>query len=261
MACHRTGKRPHRLKWIDSNKGDSAHPNVRSRLVCTEVRPKGVEAIFAATPPLESLRMRLAILSQEDPATTNDPYCLSLSDVSRAHFYAKAVREVYIQLPPEDPRHGDKDVCGRLLRTMYGTLDAADRWADHYSSILKQSGFHQGTASPCHFYHPGWGVYLVVHGDDFIMAARRDGRQRTLKLLEDHFEIKTSTAGACSGMDREIKVLGRVAICHPWGWSLEADPSLLENAVDRLSMCDSKGAATPGVKDESGDKATDVRSR
>ena len=51
LAYRRTGKRPLRLKWIDSNKGDTAHPNVRSRLVCTEVRPKGVEAIFAATPP------------------------------------------------------------------------------------------------------------------------------------------------------------------------------------------------------------------
>merc|ERR1712051_129066 len=91
-AIRRTGRRPLRLKWIDSNKGDLVNPNLRSRLVCTEVRPKGVETIFAAIPPLESLRMLMVILSQENPADTDDPLCLTLSDVSRAHFYAKAVR-------------------------------------------------------------------------------------------------------------------------------------------------------------------------
>ena len=156
-AVRRTGRRPLRLKWIDSNKGDTKDYNVRSRLVCTEVRRKGVEAIFAATPPLEALRALMVYLSQEDPSQSADPLCLTLADVSRAHFYATAEREVYIQLPSEDPRHGCPDTCGRLLKTMYGTLDAADRWAEHYSRILVASGFKRGLASPCHFHHPGWG--------------------------------------------------------------------------------------------------------
>ena len=125
-AIKAVGRRPLRLKWIDTNKGDGANYNIRSRLVCTEVRPKGTEAIFSATPPLESLRILLTIASQpiKDRA---DPYCISLADVSRAHFYADADREVYIQLPAEDPRSGEKDICGRLLKTMYGALDAAER--------------------------------------------------------------------------------------------------------------------------------------
>ena len=137
-----------RLKWIDTNKGDEKNFNVRSRRVCTEVRPRGTEAIFSATPPLESLRVLMTIVSQpiED---AKDPWCMTLADVSRAHFYAKAEREVYIQLPQEDPRSGEKDLCGRLLRTMYGTLDAADRWSEHYSAILTSNGFARGRASPC----------------------------------------------------------------------------------------------------------------
>ena len=99
----------------------------------------------------------MAIASQPitDP---NDPCCITLADVSRAHFYAKAEREVYIQLPKEDLRSHEKNVCGRLLRTMYGTLDAADRWAEHYSAILTASGFQRCKASPCQFYHEAWGV-------------------------------------------------------------------------------------------------------
>ena len=80
-----------------------------------------------------------------------DEIVLQLLDVSRAHFYAPAVREVYIQLPDGDPRHGEDDVCGRLLRTMYGTLDAAEQWGDHYTAKLLKAGFTQGVSSPCQF--------------------------------------------------------------------------------------------------------------
>merc|ERR1712197_122084 len=103
----------------------------------------------------------MVILCQENPHLSSDPLCLSLSDVSRAHFYADAVRDVFISLPPEDPRYGERDCCGRLLKTMYGTLDAADRWSAHYTTVLRAAGFIQGKASPCHFLHPGLGVHLV----------------------------------------------------------------------------------------------------
>ena len=43
-------------------------------------------------------------------------------DVRRAYFHAKARREVYVSLPPEDWEEGK---CGRLQKAMYGTRDAA----------------------------------------------------------------------------------------------------------------------------------------
>ena len=61
-----TGRRPLRLKWIDTNKGGDGALQIRSRLVCTEVRPKGKEAIFSATPPLESLRLLVSYLSSQN---------------------------------------------------------------------------------------------------------------------------------------------------------------------------------------------------
>lgn len=82
-----------RLKWIDSNKGDASRPNLRSRLVAMEIRRKGVAAIFSATPPLESVRALISIAASEAPGDS-DPLRLYLADVSRAHFYAPAVREV-----------------------------------------------------------------------------------------------------------------------------------------------------------------------
>ena len=57
----RTGRNPLGFKWIDTEA-----PRYRSRLVCAEVRHKGVEPIFSATPPLETLRILLGVACQED---------------------------------------------------------------------------------------------------------------------------------------------------------------------------------------------------
>ena len=51
---------PIKTRGIDLNKGDVEHPVYRSRLVVQEIRNSSVEAIFAATPPLESVRMLLS---------------------------------------------------------------------------------------------------------------------------------------------------------------------------------------------------------
>ena len=72
---------------------------LRSRLVCTEVRRKGTEGHFAAAPPLETLRVLTTKLASESPLGVDDPLKATLVDVSRAHFYADSVREVFVRLP------------------------------------------------------------------------------------------------------------------------------------------------------------------
>ena len=56
-ARAQTGRNPVGLTRIDTNKSTTEFPRHRSRLVCTEVRHKGVEQVFSATPPLEALRV------------------------------------------------------------------------------------------------------------------------------------------------------------------------------------------------------------
>ena len=129
----RTGRNPVGLKWIDTNKGSAEAPRYRSRLVCMEVRHKGVEPIFSTTPPLETLRVLLCVACQEDVFRVEDPFLISIADVSRAHFYADAVRDVYVRLP-----------------------DAAQRWGEHYAQVLETGGFFRGVASPCHFSTKTW---------------------------------------------------------------------------------------------------------
>ena len=47
-----------------------------------------------------------------------------VNDVRRAYFYARIKRDVYIELPKEDPMHG-KGMLGKLRLCLYGIRDAA----------------------------------------------------------------------------------------------------------------------------------------
>ena len=93
---------------------------------------------------------------------------LMYADVSRAYFYARAVRPVYVRLPEEDTEAGDEGKCGKLLMSMYGTRDAALNWALEYGETLRKAGYVQGRSNPCLFHNKSLGVSVVVHGDDFV---------------------------------------------------------------------------------------------
>ena len=73
----------------------------------------------------------------------------------------------------------------RLLNySMYGTRRAAHNWQVHFNGIMIRAGFIQGLGSPCAYYHPGYKVYTIVHGDDFVSTGSVNGLaflQRTLE--------------------------------------------------------------------------------
>ena len=119
----RTGKAPISVGWIDINKGDQAQPNYRSRMVAREINTHRREDLFAATPPLEALKLILSMAT-----TGNKGEILMVNDINRAFFHARAKRDVYVQLPPEDIEPGDENKCGKLQYSMYGTRDAAQNW-------------------------------------------------------------------------------------------------------------------------------------
>ena len=114
---------------------------------------KGVEPIFSATPPLETLRFLISVAFQEDVFRVEDLFLNTPADVSRAHFYADAVRDVYVRLPDEDPKAKQPGVCGKLRKTMCGSLGAAQLWREHYAQVLEAGGFSQSVASQCHVFH------------------------------------------------------------------------------------------------------------
>ncbi len=55
------GARVIRIRWARTNKGTADKPNVRYRLVATEVKKYDDESLFAATPPLEALKFLMGM--------------------------------------------------------------------------------------------------------------------------------------------------------------------------------------------------------
>ena len=137
------------VRWIDINKGDSQSPNYRSRIVARELNTRNRDDLFAATPPLEALKIILSMT-----AIANKGEVVMINDISRAFFHAKVERDVYVELPEEDRKPGEEHLCGKLRFSMYGTRDAAQNWYKEYSQQLVKIGFTQGIASPMHFLSP-----------------------------------------------------------------------------------------------------------
>ena len=174
-SWHQTGKAPIAVRWVDINKGDEVYKNYRSRLVAKEFRTDLRPDLYAATPPSECLKFLISMMA------SNRGFKIMYADVSRAYFYAKAVRPVYVQLPDEDKEEGDEARCGKLLMSMYGTRDAALNWSQEYTRTLMKSGYVQGSANPCLFHHPVIKVAGMVHGDDFVAVGREEDLKETRK--------------------------------------------------------------------------------
>ena len=195
--CRRiTGRAPIGVRWVCTNKGDHANPNVRCRLVARQIRHPGTDSVFAPTPPLEALRtvISFAVTQYEGESKktwapeSEDRMQLSFIDISRAYFNAHVdpSEPTYVELPPE--AGAPAGTCGRLRRHMYGTQKAAEGWQEEYSCTLRELGFEQGRACPCLFVHKKRGLVTSVHGDDFTTA----GPKRQLDWFEKAiWEVRT----------------------------------------------------------------------
>jgi hypothetical protein len=137
-CIQRTGKKPLKVRWVDINKGDDVTPEYRSRLVAKEIKVDKRWDLFAATPPLEAKKMLFSMAVTEgigyEKGNKSKGMKLDFIDVRRAYFHADAIREVYVELIDEDWEEG---MCGRLVKSMYGTRDAAFNWETAYSELME----------------------------------------------------------------------------------------------------------------------------
>ena len=232
------------VRWVDVNKGDASDPEYRSRLVGREFAVEKDDALYAATPPLEALRL---IISHAGTDTeSGGRRALMINDVRRAYFYAKIQRDVYIELPAEDDQHG-KGMLGKLRLCLYGTRDAAKGWQETLSAHLVSIGFERGKGHPSVFQHPTRGIKTLVHGDDYVSSGDDQDLSWLEAELEKAYELKTQRLGTGIGSKLEGKVLNRVLRCTPGGWELEADPRHAELIIEQLGLGEDKGLGTPGV--------------
>ena len=191
------------------------------------------DTFSAATPPLEALRLIVsrAATAVDDQSAGDIVRELMVNDVSRAYFYAKATRCIYIELPEEDI-DGNPNEIGRLELSLYGTRDGAVNWQDTLSNHLVEAGFIRGVGHPAVFMHVERDIWLMVHGDDYLSAAVKSSLDWLEEILKKHYEIKTTRINHRNSDQSEGQVLNRVIRATEKGFELEADVRHAELIID-----------------------------
>ena len=105
--------------------------------------------LFSAMPPLEAVKVLVSIMMSVGLSNKGKPMKLTHYDISRAHFQGTAQRLIYIRLPAEDRQKYGEDKVGRLVKSMYGTQDAAHIWQLDYVNLIcgEVGGFRRGKQS------------------------------------------------------------------------------------------------------------------
>ena len=110
-------------------------------MVGKEFNDREIDGLFAATPPLEALRLLVswaATISRDGvgvPVGTRrkgSTKSILIADVSREFFEAPANRDLCVGLPAEALKDGEtpEDVVGELMASLYGARDASADWQE-----------------------------------------------------------------------------------------------------------------------------------
>lgn len=256
-------------RWIDINKGDEQSPNHRSRLVAKEFADSKSEGLFAATPPLETLRVLIS--EAATVAKGQQEKVMMIADVARAFFEAAVIRDICVELPDEAKDENDvgRDVIGKLRLSLYGTRDAAANFQRTVREFMESRGWISSQYCPCSFRHLEKGLAAMVHGDDFVVTGSRDGVAWFRKELQQRFEIKVKIIGSrginYSGLKGrswadlmeeedhdevdEARVLNRIVRVTETGWEYEADQRHADLLIKGMGMEDANSTKTPGEDD------------
>ena len=219
-AIRKMGRPPFGTRWIDSNKGDSESPDLRSRLVVLETRRtstidiEDIASVTSSTPPLEVVRLFMSLMmSLKGPK--GEPLVLQFLDVSRAHPHCDVLRDdFYVEAPAE--WGAPADTCLLVRKCWYGMRDAGQAFEFAVRDRFVSQGFEQGMFSPCvyKFAKDGeWFIYFI-HGDDYDGLGARMLLERYKAALDTRFIIKCrgylgGGAGCCS----QIRMLIRILTC------------------------------------------------
>ncbi|CAK0805504.1 unnamed protein product, partial [Prorocentrum cordatum] len=291
QAFAETGRPPIPLKWVDANKGDAERPNYRSRLVVKEIKAKKrpdeqLEAseVFSAMPPLEAMRSLVSLMvtwTREAPLHIQESlrkkgrkpgnFKIGFFDISRAHFYGKAQRRIFVELEEESRKEYGEDKCGLLLKSWYGTQDASKIWQGDYTELLEEHGYKAGVSCPAVFYKEVDETRLLGHGDDFAVLAQQQDIDSFEATLGKKYEFKkTANLGFDEGDDKQAVFLNRVievsAGVPPGGGRpcrhamIEPDKRRAEIVIDELGLSKANGVDTPREKRSADKQMMDAKS-
>ena len=142
--------------------------------------------LFSAMPPLESAHVLISIMMSVGWSSKGKQLKLRHYDISRAHFQGTAQMLIYVRLPAEDQQTHGEDRVGRLVKSMYGTPDAAHSWQLGSVNLVcgELGGFRRGKHSAALFHNASLDVRMAVLGVYFVCLADEHGLNHIDLLLK-----------------------------------------------------------------------------
>ena len=244
---------PVSVRWVDVLK---AKGTTRSRLVARDFKgdDRGRDDLFAATPPLEAIRMLISRAATNTPCRVRRK--LMLIDAKKAHLNPRCLDNVYIELPVE--AKAQPGMCGKLEYWLYGFRKAASEWEQFYAHKLEEAGFRRGEGCPVLFYHPQKDLAMAVHGDDFVLCGYAEDLRWAADYVASCFEVKVrAVLGEDDGDDSEAVVLGRTLRWKDWGLEYEADERHRRVLLERFGLDQNSKTLSANGEQHTGEDDTD----
>ena len=175
-------------------------------------------------------------------------------DFKKAFFNGLIRREVCIDLPKEDPMHGD--YVGLLHKSMYGLREAPAIWAAVVDEMMANLGFDPCPTVPCVFVHRRSGAVAIAHVDDFLISADKEVLQELKAALQAQYECEGEVLGPDAGEVREISFLGRRIQWSDCGVHWLGDTKQTQTLLEKVGLAHDSGrrVESPGVKREDVDE-------
>ena len=141
-------------------------------------------------------------------------------------------------------------MCGKLVKAMYGTRDAAQNWEYEYSEFMDTIGFKRGKASPNIFYHEARNIRAVIHGDDFTILGNEYDLDWFRREISQRYEVKfRGRIGPSDKDDKAIRILSRVVTWTEEGIEYEADQRHAEIIIKEARLtAEAKTVISPGIR-------------
>ena len=158
-----------KVRWVRVNKGTKTNPHMKCRLVAQELGyGTRMDELYANTPSLSCIMLTMLYAAQKGKGRK-----LMTLDVKSAFLCGAARRKIYIELPSADPQHGS-DKVAPLRKALYGRRDAPQIWQSEVRRTLENLGFRRCALQPSVYIHDAKEILLVIHVDDFLVAASQD---------------------------------------------------------------------------------------
>eukprot|EP00959_Pyramimonas_sp_CCMP1952_P387409 8118718-Pyramimonas_sp.AAC.1 len=195
-------------------------------------------------PPLETFEAMVAIFV----GRANDDYYRGVRDETIHEFYD--TREVYVELPEEETCEDPEPMVGKLLKTMYGTVDASHVWQDDYIGLTSSRGFQKGISIPAVLYHADRQMQAEVHGDGFGVIMKKSQGGWLDEVLSRHDFKVAGLLSSRATSEQSVVYLNRVPVWGPIQWSayLEADARRVKKVIRDLGLESAKEVTAPAVR-------------